>query len=97
MLGVSWEDIPKSYQAKIQVYEHIFSKEERDSSFSVFHDPEGDEELLPGIVRQGDQFYKTWAEDVLKLPNFKIIARQYEMRPLQSHLDIEMNSGGRQG
>ena len=60
------QDIPKTYRAKIQVYELV---ETTDVTKSVFQstNPETEELLLAGMVKQGEKIYKTWTEDVPRI------------------------------
>lgn len=90
------EDIPKSYRAKIRIHEHMYLQKEKDASISAFtQNGNPEDSLLAGVVKHGDKLFKTWSEDVLNLQSVRVIARQYEMHPLQSQLDIEMSDSGR--
>ena len=70
-------------------------QKEKDASISAFTQSGNPDSLLAGVVRHGDKLFKTWSEDVLNLQSVRVIARQYEMHPLQSQLDIEMSDSGR--
>eukprot|EP00438_Fugacium_kawagutii_P020974 Skav222227 [mRNA] locus=scaffold2099:34635:41640:+ [translate_table: standard] len=88
-----YSDIPKTYEAKFQVTELVSNQKDKDASKSAFQSSSGDA-LIAGVMKHGDQIYRSWSEDVLKLGNLRISARKYAMHPLQSQLDIEMNDGG---
>ena len=78
------EDIPPSYNAKIQVRERV---PDGAPVLSKFQNESGNM-LLAGIEQESGAYYRTWTEEMLVFPTLQISAKHFPMHPLQTQLDI---------
>jgi len=78
------EDIPRNYNAKMQVRERV-SGSDVESIFPGVG-------TKPGIIAEDGVYYKTWTEDVLVLEGLRVAAKKFEMHPLQTQIEVTANA-----